>query len=49
MSNKKGPFLGHAPLPMDCQDMEQIEFESHFERDERLRKEEQLDEELKEP
>jgi hypothetical protein len=27
--------MGHAPLPADCQDMEQFEFESHVDRDER--------------
>jgi hypothetical protein len=35
--------LGHAPLPADCQDTEQFEFESHVDRD-RREEEEKLNE-----
>ena len=37
--------MGHAPLPADCQDTEQFEFESHADRDERESREEKLDKE----
>jgi len=31
--------MGHAPLPADCQDAEQFEYESHEERDIREKEE----------